>query len=193
MRIISGIYSGRTLQSKVPDGTRPTTDMAREALFNALHHLIDFEGITMLDLYAGTGAIGIEALSRGAGLVQFVESGFKQYSIIKENVNSLGIESSKYKIIKMRTLDYLKKYSGEMQFDMIFADPPYAINEYNDILFIVLQKNMLKDDGILIFEMEKGKNIIIPQEYVLIKEKSYGISKYIYIKLNKTNKSDFGK
>jgi 16S rRNA (guanine(966)-N(2))-methyltransferase RsmD len=189
MRIISGKFSGRTLQSKVPDGTRPTTDMAREALFNTLQHLIDFDGISMLDLYAGTGAIGLEALSRGAALVHFVEFGFKQFSIIKENVNSLGIESSQNKILKMKTLDYLKKYSAEMQFDMIFADPPYAINEYNDILFMVSQKNMLKDDGILIFEMEKGKNIIIPQEFALIKEKSYGISKYLYIKLNKTHKT----
>lgn len=182
MRIISGKYSGRVLSGKIPEGTRPTTDMAREALFNSLQHLIDFEGISVLDLYAGTGAVGIEALSLGAENAVFVEFGFKQLNLIRENLKNLNITDTSAKVHKRKVLDYLKSLTNGEQFDFIFADPPYVLIEYNEILEYIYENNLLKEDGIIVFEMENSKLPVIHKMFELIKEKHYGMTKFYFIK-----------
>lgn len=182
MRIVSGKYSGRVLNGKIPDGTRPTTDMAREALFNSLAHLIDLEGKKVLDLYSGTGAIGIEALSRGAELVAFVEFGFKQVTLIRENLKLLEINTSYAKVIKKKVLDYLKNFAEEESYDMIFADPPYILNEYSEILEFIKTKKILAENGIVIFESDQFKQIEIPEDFEIIKEKSYGNTKFLFVR-----------
>ena len=180
LRIISGKYKGLSLQSKIPDGTRPTTDMAREAMFNTLTNLFDFQNAKVLDLYAGTGAVGLESLSRGASHATFVEIGFKQISIIRENLKSLKIEKEYFQIHKQKVLDFLKKIPDGIQFDFIFADPPYKLNEYYEISSIIQGKQLLNDNGLVVFEMDKKLIPTINENFKIIKEKNYGISKYIF-------------
>lgn len=185
MRIISGIYSGRVLSSKIPEGTRPTTDMAREALFNSLNNIITFENIRVLDLFAGTGAIGIEALSRGALLSVFIESGFKQIQTIKSNLEILKINSSQAKIIKRKVLDFLTSTKDEEKYDLIFADPPYKLNEYSSILEIISDKKILNLEGLIVLEMTDAKIPAIPESMEVFKEKKYGTTKFLFIREKK--------
>ncbi|OGU61045.1 MAG: 16S rRNA (guanine(966)-N(2))-methyltransferase RsmD [Ignavibacteria bacterium GWF2_33_9] len=184
MRIIAGTYRGLSLQSKIPDGTRPTTDMAREAMFNTLLNLFDMENAKVLDLYAGTGAIGLEAISRGASHVTFVELGIKQFHLINENTKLLKIEKEQFQIHKRKVLDFLKHLPEETKFDFIFADPPYKLNEYYDILEIIKEKDLLSENGIIVFEMDQAIQLVSHPSFEILKEKKYGITKFQFLVIN---------
>lgn len=123
MRIISGELKGRLI--KVPDSKliRPTTDRVRETLFNLLNNRISFDGIKVLDLYAGSGALGLECLSRGAASVDFVERNFVIYKNLSENINSLNL-ADRCKIYKMETVKFTS-LSSHPSYDLILADPPF--------------------------------------------------------------------
>lgn len=123
MRIISGKYKGHPLVEFKADHIRPTTDRVKETLFNKL--MFDIEGSRALDLFAGTGNLGIEALSRGAREVIFVEKHPKSIEILKKNLAKLKVPAADYKIINTDVLSYLKDYENEA-FDIIFADPPFT-------------------------------------------------------------------
>jgi 16S rRNA (guanine966-N2)-methyltransferase len=123
MRIISGKYKGHPLVPFKADHIRPTTDRVKETLFNKL--MFDIEGARAVDLFAGTGNLGIEALSRGAREVIFVEKHPKSIQILKQNLEKLKVPTGDYKIVNMDVLTYLKSYQGEA-FDIIFADPPFT-------------------------------------------------------------------
>jgi 16S rRNA (guanine966-N2)-methyltransferase len=120
-RIISGSAGGRRI--KVPRaGVRPTGDRAREALFNALSHLLDLRGATVLDLYAGSGALGLEALSRGAASAVFVESGPGVLPVLRENLASLGLPGGR---VVAGSVPKVVAGSAPAAFDLVMADPPY--------------------------------------------------------------------
>lgn len=123
MRIISGRFKGRVLASFQADHIRPTTDRVKETLFNKWMHHVD--GARVLDLFSGTGSLGLEALSRGASHVQFVEMNLKSIDILKKNIALLKLESSEYSILKSDVIGFLKKYKGE-PFDLILTDPPFT-------------------------------------------------------------------
>lgn len=123
MRIISGKYKGHPLVEFQADHIRPTTDRVKETLFNKL--MFEIEGTRVLDLFAGTGNLGIEALSRGAREVVFVEKHPKSIEILKKNLAKLKVPSTDYRIINMDVLAYLKGYENEA-YDIIFADPPFT-------------------------------------------------------------------
>ncbi|MCO6512483.1 MAG: 16S rRNA (guanine(966)-N(2))-methyltransferase RsmD [Aridibacter famidurans] len=131
MRVISGIYGGRILKSPSGTRTRPTSDRLRETLFNVLAPKID-EETRFLDLCAGTGAIGIEALSRGAGHVTFVDKARKACALIEENLDSLGIPESSTEVVCSEALKFLQK-GPEASWDIIFFDPPY-VADYAGVL-----------------------------------------------------------
>ncbi len=121
-RLISGTAGGRRL--KVPRaGVRPTGDRAREAMFNALTHLVDLRGAAVLDLYAGTGALGLEALSRGAATVVFVESGSGVLPVLKENLAAVGLPGGR--VVK-GSVPTVVGGAPPARFDLVLADPPYA-------------------------------------------------------------------
>lgn len=122
MRVIAGEFRSRILQAPDSDLTRPTTDRARESLFNVLQHLLDFDGIAVLDLFAGSGALAIEAISRGAGSAVFVEKNKKAVEAIRQNIRSLKIEDQTH-VVQSDALAFLS--TTEQQFDLLFADPPY--------------------------------------------------------------------
>ena len=151
VRIISGEYRGRVLKSPADNKTRPTSDRLRETLFNILGPRID-ETTRFLDLCAGTGAVGIEAISRGAGFAAFVDKSRRACGLIEENLDLLGIPENKTDVLCQRAENFVQRGQKE-KWDIVFYDPPYQ-NNYGLFLheFDENIKNLLSDDGILIVE-----------------------------------------
>jgi 16S rRNA (guanine966-N2)-methyltransferase len=160
MRIIAGKFRGRKLKSPSSLQTRPTSDRLRETLFNILAPRI--ESTRFLDLCAGTGAVGIEALSRGASPVTFVDQSRKMSALIEGNLHSLGVAESEYQIVLADALSYLQRHvkKGAQPFDNVFFDPPYA-TDYDALLnFIGDQSNqILETGGIVVVEHHKKKSL----------------------------------
>ncbi len=152
MRIIGGIYKGRRITPPGDFKARPTTDFARESLFNILNNRIDFESVRVLDLFAGTGSISYEFASRGAETVHLVEKDMRHIAGIKRIIKEIGI--SNIKTIHIDVKAYLKTCS--FMYDLVFADPPYDLSWLTDIPDLVLQAEILKADGIFILEHPKS-------------------------------------
>ena len=161
MRIISGIYGGRRFDFPKNLQTRPTTDIAKESLFNILQNLIDFDGIKALDLFGGTGSISFELLSRGASHVTCVEMGRGQQGFIREVANKLNIKDS-FQLVRGDVFKFLKSQvnltSSEGTYDLIFADPPYALEELPTLPQIILSSDMLKPQALFVLEHGKDYN-----------------------------------
>ena len=155
MRIVSGNLKGRRFAPPSSFKARPTTDQARESLFNILNNLIDFEEQTVLDLFSGTGAMSYEFASRGCKTVTSVEKNFAHFKFIKNTAKGLGIENN-IKILKTDTFKHLLKDSG--QYTLIFADPPFDLPQINDIPESVMTSGCLHGDGIFILEHGPDKN-----------------------------------
>lgn len=149
MRIISGKFGGRRISppASMPY-TRPTTDIAKEGLFNILQNRMDFDDIKTLDLFGGTGSISYELASRGAGNLTIVEKDNAMAIFIKKNVEMLGIQNCR--VLKMEAFSYLQ--SCHEQFDFIFAGPPYAIGAIDELPKIIVSKNLIAPAGIFVLE-----------------------------------------
>jgi 16S rRNA (guanine966-N2)-methyltransferase len=149
MRIIGGEHGGRKIipPSRMPY-TRPTTDIAKEGLFNILQNILDFESLKTLDLFGGTGAITYELASRGAVELTIVEKDEQMFSFIKKNIETLKIEN--VKAVKMDVFKYM--LMCKEQHDFIFAGPPYALTSIDDLPKYVFQQNLLKPEGIFVLE-----------------------------------------
>jgi len=157
MRIISGKLKGRRFQMPAKaTKTRPTTDYGRESLFNILQHQIDLQDITVLDLFSGSGAVGYEFLSRAAAKVVFIENYAACVQFIKQTLKSFDI-LSEAEVYKTDVFKYLSNCPPQ-SFDVIFADPPYALDEMIKIPDLVFGRNILKKEGILIIEHDERHN-----------------------------------
>jgi 16S rRNA (guanine(966)-N(2))-methyltransferase RsmD len=172
MRITGGYLKGRVLKGKVNNKVRPTTDMVRESLFNILDNLIDFKEIEMLDLFAGTGIVGMEAISRGAGIVSFNDNYYPNIKSIEFNLKEFEIEN--YKIQKGSYLKYIN--NCERRFNLIYADPPYEKGYYNEIVKSIENKDLLEKDGYLILE-SLSNELINTAGFDLVKERKIGNTK----------------
>ncbi len=150
MRIISGLHKGRTLKVPSSKFTRPTTDRVRETLFNILNNIIDFDGIEVLDIYAGSGSLGLETLSRGASKVDFVEKNFPVYKILSENISHVKVEEQCY-IYKMEAIT-LSRLSNHKQYHLILADPPFFKDDIHDVVRNLIANSFLYDEGMIIVE-----------------------------------------
>lgn len=152
IRIIAGIYKGRFL--KIPDSnvTRPTMDKVRQAIFNAMKEKVT--NATVLDLFAGSGAMGLEAISRGAEKVYFNDKDKATFFIMKENVLSLEKDSNKYVLSLSDYRLFLKKYS-DVKFDVVFLDPPYRFNINTSIIEEMTKRDMLAPKCLIVSEQEK--------------------------------------
>lgn len=155
MRIISGSLGGRKIHppAKMPY-TRPTTDIAKEGLFNILQTRIDFEGAKTLDLFGGTGSISYELASRGAMHLTIVEKDAAMYQFIKKNITDLKIENAN--VIRMDVFSFLS--SSNEQYDFIFAGPPYALNTIDELPEIIIGKNLVAEDGYFVLEHTPRNN-----------------------------------
>ena len=156
MRIIRGKY--KTRRFKVPKGfpSRPTTDFAKEGLFNILENKIDLENLKILDLCFGTGNISVEFLSREAGTVTAVDSNFNCVRHLKKVCNDLDC-ANEITILKSDMLKFLEKTSEK--YDLIFTDPPFANKDHDKIVETVFDRDLLNEDGLLIIEHGKETNL----------------------------------
>ncbi|TSA27601.1 MAG: 16S rRNA (guanine(966)-N(2))-methyltransferase RsmD [Ignavibacteriales bacterium] len=150
MRIIAGKFKGRTIKFPNSKLVRPTTDKTKESIFNYLVHSIDFDGIKVCDIYAGSGSLGLEALSRGAEVVHFVEKDFHVSKMLNENIDSLDAGDS-CKIFRMDAVRFSKTTDHE-QYDLILADPPFFKNDIHSVVKNILEKNFLNEDGLMLVE-----------------------------------------
>ncbi len=160
---------------------RPTLDSVKESIFNVIGSKI--KGANILDLFAGTGSLGIESLSRGCSVVYFVDRNFKSVRLIKYNIKGLKINDEKYKIIKSDVLKFLKFYKG-LKWDVIFIDPPYKIK--SDIMMkifdVISEKKTIKSDTLIVYECFFKR--VIEEEIkklTLIKKSRLGDKKILYL------------
>jgi len=178
MRIIAGLGKGRKLFSP-PSITRPTSDRAREGLFSSLISTFgSLDGLHFLDLFAGSGAVGVEALSRGAGLVESVENNSVSAEVCEKNFELLKNQPDlgKFKLHKTTTFEYLNHLANK-QFEIIFLDPPYEVSntEIEKILRKIQSNNLLSKFGVIAIERDaKGAAFTWPEGLVETKIRSYG-------------------
>ncbi len=153
MRIIGGIYSGRVFKPPVHlMPTRPTTDRTREALFNILMNTLDFEEVSMLELFGGTGAVSLEFISRGCKDVTYVDQHHRCYLWFKSLIMDLGY-LDQCTILKIDVARYIKK--ADRKFDLIFADPPYDLEWIPKMPGLIGSAQMLADNGRFVLEHDK--------------------------------------
>jgi 16S rRNA (guanine966-N2)-methyltransferase len=149
MRIISGEFKGRYINVPKSNLIRPTTDRVRETLFNLLNNMIDFDEIKVLDLYAGSGSLGLECLSRGAKEIHFVEKNYVIHKNLSENIKSLGVDEN-CTVYKMPAIKFSQN-SAENKYDLILADPPF-----------------FKDDIYSVVENIKANEFLLPESFMII-------------------------
>ena len=177
MRVISGYLKGKTLEGYNTPGTRPTMDRVKESMFASIQNYV--KDSVVLDLFAGSGSLGIEALSMGAKECIFVDHNKIVYDILSKNTKD--IEGSR--IIKSDYKDALIKLRDEnKKIDLILLDPPYALNLINDCLDKIYEYKLLSDNGIIVCEYETEK--VDTNFFELVKEKKYS-SKYVRVYKNK--------
>lgn len=148
MRIIAGNLRGRRLNPPANLPVRPTTDMARESLFNILNNYVDYEDCSVMDLFAGTGAVSLEFISRGVREVTSVDINVQCTDFIKQCAQQLGVRN--LHVVRADVFDLLKR--ANRKFDIVFADPPYAIDGLATLPNMVFEKQILNNDGIFILE-----------------------------------------
>ncbi|HPP38766.1 MAG TPA: 16S rRNA (guanine(966)-N(2))-methyltransferase RsmD [Candidatus Kapabacteria bacterium] len=177
MRIISGIYKGRNIPGKVPPNVRPTQDAMRETIFNIISNFIDFEGLVVCDLCCGTGAMAIEALSRGAEFAYFVDISRQSLDFVKNVLDTFKIERPKYQISLYRAEKFLLSDKVNRNIDLIFVDPPYKNNVINDIVASISSSRFVPDGAIISIEYGIANSLLIPENLEIIAERQYSISK----------------
>ncbi len=155
MRIISGKYRGRTIVPPRNLRARPTTDFAKENLFNVLVNLVDFEELDVLDLFSGTGSISYEFASREARSITSVEVNSVHHNFIRQTACDLKFDN--FYAVKANVFLYLK--SCTKQFDLIFSDAPYDLEGSEEVIRLVFERDLLREGGILIFEHSKDRNV----------------------------------
>ena len=167
MRVITGIAGGRKLKSPEGEAVRPTADHVKQAMFNILQ--FDLEGRRILDLFGGSGQLGIEALSRGAREAVFTDSDKRSIQLIRENLKRCGLEG---KVLQTDALAYLAR--GE-KFDVIFIDPPYDAGLYSEVLERINAVDNLTEGGIIVCEARAGTDLPeMSAPYYKQRERRYG-------------------
>ena len=168
MRIITGKYKGRHFDIPRAFKARPTTDFAKENIFNVMMGYLDFEGASALDLFAGTGSISLELVSRGCRQVISVESDRDHANFIRQCFEKLNDKTDI--LIRGDAFKFIK--SCHQQFDFIFADPPYALEQLSKIPELILSKQLLKEGGVFVFE--HGKQYDFSHVSGFVEHRAYG-------------------
>lgn len=180
MRIISGKFGSRSIAAVPGTSTRPTTDKVKEAIFSRIGPY--FEGGEMLDLFAGSGAMSLEAISRGMSYSTLVDKDFKACRTIKANFISLDVQS--YTLFRQDVFLVLKKLAeARKQFDLIFMDPPYARQKITEILTLIDQYELLKENGDVVCECASQDEL--PEQVASLKQVktvTYGITRITYFR-----------
>ena len=172
LRIIGGQWRGRKLQFPVVNGLRPTGDRIRETLFNWLAP--EIEGATCLDLYAGSGALGLEALSRGAASCTFIENDRQAATAIRNHLHTLQCDSGS--VVERSALDWLR--ASKTHFDIVFLDPPFSANLYQPSMHYIEQGSLLNPGGKLYIEFDVKRPPESPTTLTLLRDKKAGNTAY---------------
>ena len=169
MKIISGKYKGRNIEGYNLDGTRPTMERVKESLFAIIQNYLD--GAVVLDLFSGSGNLGIEALSEGASFAYLVDYNKKASDTIKRNLNIIGIKDA-----EVINLDYKKalNYLKDKKIDLIFLDPPYKTDFIEQSIKLIDEYNILSNEGLIICENDSLDKIVYPDNYEVVKDRKYG-------------------
>ena len=183
MRIISGSFKGKKIYQPKNDKTRPLKDLVKESIFNIINHSkkfkIDLENANILDMFSGVGSFGIECLSRGVQEVVFVENYQGVIPILKKNLLNLKSVDN-YKIIEKDIYHKNKIMNLNIQFDIIFLDPPFKDKNLSIIFRKIKNENLLKENGIIILHRHKDEKDIFLEDFNIIEEKKYGISRIFF-------------
>jgi 16S rRNA (guanine966-N2)-methyltransferase len=171
MRVITGRYKGRIIKTTKDLPIRPATDRVKQTLFNVLINRLELHGTRILDLFAGSGSLGIEGLSRGAEHVTFVDVTESAINCLQQNVRILGCESQ-VEILQMDGMNYLTR--SKASFDIIFADPPYKFKQTTEIPDLVFRQKLLKPDGYLLIEHATDLRFETTTQYQVALEKKFG-------------------
>ena len=172
MRVIAGDLRSRRLLAP-PQGVRPTSDRVREALFGRLG---DLEGMQILDLFAGTGALGIEALSRGGERATFVEQSIHALRVLRANLENLGLEE-RCRVVRGEVDTVLRSFAGSRRYDLVFLDPPYelaASRDLADVLALLAETGIVDEQGTVVLERAKRHSLAPIAGFEVLDERSYG-------------------
>ena len=183
MRIVGGRLRGRALASPQDQTIRPTSDRTREAVFNILAHgaaAVDLQGVRVIDLFAGTGALGIEAISRGAAYALFVEESAEARGLIRENVEALGLTGCTR--IFRRDATALGPASQLGQFGLAFLDPPYGKGVADRALTSLLAGGWLTPDAVVVVEEREGVEVVLPAGLSVLDRRVYGDTQVMFLK-----------
>jgi 16S rRNA (guanine966-N2)-methyltransferase len=167
VRVVAGSARGRRIHAPPGTDTRPTTDRVREAVFNALGSLGSVEGAVVVDLFAGSGALGIEALSRGAAHATFVESDRRAVAVIEQNLADLDL-ADRAEVVRGPVDRSIGSLPGTV--DLVLADPPYAFDDWADLLASL--RTHLADDAVVVAESDRS--LALPDGWERVRERTYG-------------------
>lgn len=177
MRIVSGQYKGRTFHPPNNLPSRPTKDIAKEALFNILAHQLEFNGITAFDLFAGTGNISYELASRGAARILAVEKDPRCVRFVQETIQKLG--TTVIQVVRSDVITFIKNRPGSA--DLIFLDPPYTMPNQQVMIQLILDTGMLNPGGILVIEHDRGHDFSGIAAYTATRQ--YGNSYFSFMEV----------
>ena len=168
MRIIGGHLKGRSFAAPKSLPTRPTTDNAKEGLFNVLYHSHELEGIDVLDLFSGIGSMSLEFASRGANSVTSIDDHYQCVAFLKKQSSAFGLEN--VSVMKIKAQRFLHRCTN--QFDIVFVDPPYNLKVHEEIHELIFETNILKVGGLFI--LEHDKTVDASQWSHFVEQRSYG-------------------
>ena len=184
MRVIGGYFKGKKIIEPSDKNTRPLKDLTKESIFNILKHSnkfsFSFENSNVLDLFSGVGSFGIECLSRGVKNVLFIENYKKVLPVLKKNLGNLK-DSKNYEIVEKDIYDVNTFSNLNNKFEIIFLDPPYKDKNLKLLLDRIMINNLLNKKGIIILHRHKNEREIFPNNFKIIEEKKYGISKILFL------------
>jgi 16S rRNA (guanine966-N2)-methyltransferase len=180
MRVVGGRLRGRSLVSPEHEGLRPTSDRVREAVFNILVHGLDcpLEGTKVLDLFAGTGALGIEALSRGAAFCLFIDDSAEARGLIRRNIEALGLTGIT-KVFRRDATD-LGPAGNRARSTLVFLDPPYGRSLGEKALAAAAEHGWLESHAIAVLEEAKDAEVRLPPAFTLVDERTWGSTKVLF-------------
>ena len=185
MRIVAGKFRGRKILDSTDKKTRPLKDLVKESIFNVIVHSKKFdlklENSTILDLFSGVGSFGLEALSRAADSVIFIENYPVSLSILKKNIENLNL-GKRCKIVEKDILKDLNFNIFKKKFNIIFLDPPFKEKNICYLLMKIFESKILDKDGIIIIHRNHKESDKFPEELEILEEKKYGLSKILFCK-----------
>ena len=183
MRIISGQYKGKKILEPLDQNTRPLKDLTKESIFNIIKHSnkLDFNlnNSNILDLFSGVGSFGLEALSRNANFVTFVENYLSVVQILKKNIQDLNL-GQKTKVIEKDILSNLNLAELNQKYDLVFIDPPFKEKKIKHLILNIYKSEILSSSGIIIIHRNSKWNDVFPKELNILEKKTYGVSQIFF-------------